>query len=425
MTVFRESRNILFPVSSGKQAGILVFSPLNVCDNGLDAGRGFPKAPAKFRKYSKSSKEFDIMNQINLQNRLAVSNGTVKNVSNNAMQPASQTTESPETAKKRLGLLAVLAVGVDAAASFLKSKMEKAAAVASQVGAAISESKKTISAAAVAILVVLRPEPSKKARFASIPILALLAGIFASQPQAMAQVHPVNEFITANYLAKYTSHHHRQFTTALTTIPRFGVVERPSADRVLGLWEHRGSFQSYYNPPTYWIVGHAAEVSSRIQRTTTIWRAITNPLPPHNQIPARSLTIKWRMPPKGATWSTIVSFEDIHLSLRYHRRVGEKTTQSGTTTRYKDRVIWENKVHVNPSNTSTATPAIEFRLVFTVLPDDFSLTNPDVGSCVRTFYAPGSPFEFTPCVPRGMKNHLNNGYLTYLHQFDQVRPSSQ
>ena len=78
MTVFRESRNILFPVSSGKQAGILVFSPLNVCDNGLDAGRGFPKAPAKFRKYSKSSKEFDIMNQLNLQNRLAVSNGTVK-----------------------------------------------------------------------------------------------------------------------------------------------------------------------------------------------------------------------------------------------------------------------------------------------------------------------------------------------------------
>ena len=66
------------------------------------------------------------MNQINLQNRLAVSNGTVKNGQNKAMQLASQTTESPATAKKHLGLLAVLAVGVDAAASFLKSKMEKA-----------------------------------------------------------------------------------------------------------------------------------------------------------------------------------------------------------------------------------------------------------------------------------------------------------
>ena len=136
------------------------------------------------------------MNQINLQNRLAVSNGITKNEPNNAMQPALQTTESPETAKKRLGLLAVLAVGVDVAASFLKSKMEKAAAVASQVGAAILKSKKAVSAAAAAILgAAIQPKPQKiaekrlakaKARLASASILALLAGIFAVQPQAMA-----------------------------------------------------------------------------------------------------------------------------------------------------------------------------------------------------------------------------------------------
>ncbi len=139
------------------------------------------------------------MNQINLQNRLAVSNGTVKNGQNNAMQPASPTTESPETAKKRLHLLASLAIGVDAAASFLKTKMEKAAAVVSQVGAAVLQSKKTISAAADAVIGAVQPKSQKiavnhlakgKARLAvSAPILALLAGIFAVQPQAMAQLN--------------------------------------------------------------------------------------------------------------------------------------------------------------------------------------------------------------------------------------------
>ena len=128
------------------------------------------------------------MTQIKLHNRLDDSNGSIKVTHNNAMQPASQTTESSATAKKgllsRIGLLAILAIGVDAAASFLKSQMEKAAAIASQVGAAVLKSKK----AAAAILVGLLPEPPKKARLmVSAPILALLAGIFSAQPQAMAQ----------------------------------------------------------------------------------------------------------------------------------------------------------------------------------------------------------------------------------------------
>ena len=135
------------------------------------------------------------MNQLNLQNRLAVSNGTVKNGQNKAMQLASQTTESPETAKKRLGLLAVIAVGVDAAASFLKSKMEKAAAVASQVGAAILKSKKAVSSAADAVIGAVQPKSQKiavnhlakgKARLASIPILTLLAAFFFANPVATA-----------------------------------------------------------------------------------------------------------------------------------------------------------------------------------------------------------------------------------------------
>ena len=123
------------------------------------------------------------------------SNGSIKVTHNKAMQTASQTTESPETAKKRLGLLAVLAVGVNAAASFLKSKMEKAAAVASQVGAAVLKSKKAVSAAFTAILGAIWPKPQKiaekhfakgKARLASASILALLAGIFIAQNQGMA-----------------------------------------------------------------------------------------------------------------------------------------------------------------------------------------------------------------------------------------------
>ena len=123
------------------------------------------------------------MTRTNLKNRLDDSNESIKVTHNNAMQSASQTMESPTTAKKgllsRIGLLAILAVGVDAAASFLKSQMEKAAAIASQVGAGILKSKKAVSA----VLVELRHEPPKKARLmVSAPILALLAVFFLAQP---------------------------------------------------------------------------------------------------------------------------------------------------------------------------------------------------------------------------------------------------
>ena len=129
------------------------------------------------------------------------SNGSIKVTHNNAMQPASQTTESPATAKKtppsnRFGLLAILAVGVDAAASFLKSKMEKTAAVASQVGAAVLKSKKAVfSAAAAAILGAIQPKPQKiaekrlvkgKVRLASAFLFALLAAFFIASPNGMA-----------------------------------------------------------------------------------------------------------------------------------------------------------------------------------------------------------------------------------------------
>ncbi len=125
------------------------------------------------------------------------SNGTTKNEQNKAMQPASQTTESPETAKKHLGLLAVLAIGVDAAASFLKAKMEKAAAVASKVGAAILKSKKAVSSTAPAVLARIRPELPKKARLAVSAFL--LASIITPQ---------LNAWINLIYLPVYERVHY-------------------------------------------------------------------------------------------------------------------------------------------------------------------------------------------------------------------------
>ena len=164
-------------------------------------------------------------------NRLDESTGSIQVTHNNAMQTASQTTESPATAKKsppapkRISLLAVLAVGVDAAASFLKSKMEKAAALASQVGAVVLKSKKAISAAAADILVGLRPELPKKARLVvSTPILALLAGIFIAQPQAMA-IHfwytlpKYNEKETEQYISLNTVSLYIPILRVTITIP--------------------------------------------------------------------------------------------------------------------------------------------------------------------------------------------------------------
>ncbi len=132
------------------------------------------------------------------------SNGSIKVTHNKAMQSASQTIESPASAKKapppkRFGLLAVLAIGVDAAASFLKSKIEKAAALASQVGAAVLKSKKAVSAASTAVLGDIQPKPQKiaanrlakgKARLASALLFALLIASFIASPNGMAFILP-------------------------------------------------------------------------------------------------------------------------------------------------------------------------------------------------------------------------------------------
>ena len=197
------------------------------------------------------------MNQLNLQNRLAISNGTVKNGQNNAVQPASQTTELPVTAKKRLGLLAVLAVGVDAAASFLKSKMEKAAAVASQVGAAVLKFTKAVSAAADAVLGAVQIQPPMiaekrlakgKARFVvSAPILALLAGIFIAQPQAMAQFLDYGPRLPVGGALPYYDIKEQSRTTTLSSnIPLIGQFAYGSED-----WHTDERFNSEIFPPSF------------------------------------------------------------------------------------------------------------------------------------------------------------------------------
>ena len=133
------------------------------------------------------------------------------------MQPASQMKKTPWFLRfapgdiLRQSGLTVLAVGVDAAALLLKSKMEKAAAVASQVGAAILKSKKV----AAIVLVGLLPKPPKKARLASASILALLAGIFAVQNQGMATrgilTMPAPTYLKASGYISYTTRYGRTY----------------------------------------------------------------------------------------------------------------------------------------------------------------------------------------------------------------------
>ncbi len=214
------------------------------------------------------------MNQINLQNRLEVSKGTIKNEPNNAMQPASQTTENGQAEKKSplncIGLFAILAVGVDAAASFLKAKMERAAAVAAQVGAAVLKSKKAVSAAATAVLVRIRPEPPKKARLVvSTPILALLAGIFAVQPQAMASrgilAVPAPTYLEVSGYISYTTRYRRTYQHRTEYERKYSMVLAPSSGLLVRAFKEWGQGTSHWTRiESYYYRGRV--VSYKLQR---------------------------------------------------------------------------------------------------------------------------------------------------------------
>ena len=341
------------------------------------------------------------MNQINLQNRLAVSNGTVKNEQNKAMQPASQTTESPETAKKRLGLFAVLAVGVDAAASFLKSKMEKAAAVASQVGAAVLKSTKAVSAAAAAVLVRIRPEPPKKACLASIPLFALLIASFIAQPQGMAVPRGV-------WLPKYEE------KQEFRTVTQYALQTY--------LWDTEIEFSSEYKKPGTAVQGKAVEEKHKAGRIAA-WSKKTTYLTWRGN---KTTVHEWINRGGNKVRQIFGGTTALHLDLVFHTKVGEIETVSTLTTtntrlgtvKTQERINekWKNKVFFHKTQSIDEGP-FEFSVHFGArndfIPyDDLNCT----GYCEagRISAYPGPAISVSPCVPSNMSMPFN-GYLEFHH----------
>ena len=173
------------------------------------------------------------MTPLNSKNSLDESTGSIKVNHNNAMNANEQSTKTPwflrlpEAILRKNGLLAVLAVEVNAAASFLKSKMEKAAAVASKVGAAVLKIKKAVSAAAAAILGAVQRKSQKiaekrfaKTRLASAHILALLAGIFAASPDGMATPRGI-------WIPAYEEHYYNKLRKIALDLPVVGITQFP------------------------------------------------------------------------------------------------------------------------------------------------------------------------------------------------------
>ena len=322
------------------------------------------------------------------------------------MQPASQTTESPETAKKRLGLLAVLAVGVDAAASFLKSKMEKAAAVASQVGAAVLNSKKAVSAAAAAVLVAVQIQPPKiaekrlakgKARLASIPILALLAGIFIAQPQAMA---------TGPYIYWTPSYDEERWTrTAPTQIGPFSIVSNDP------IYIKRYSFGSEKTPPSWSVAGYVSETyyTGNAPLTERIKTGHQTTYYSLGRVASYELY-------RDASNRLRHRFISSHLDLVHHKKVGKQTTIS-LSGRVQTKTVetWKNNLYsLDTIGQSTGTATDYFRTVFSASDSSRAYDDPaGYGMCESTRIAFTSPtVEIPICLPSHM-SMPSNGYIEY------------
>ena len=343
------------------------------------------------------------------QNRLDHPNGIGQDNSKEVMRNASQTTESPATAKKRLGLLAVLAVGVDAAASFLKSKMEKAAAVASQVGAAILNPKKAVSAAVAAVLVRIRLEPPKKARrLASATLLALLAGIFAAQNQGMAVPRGV-------WLPAYEEHYYNRLRKVAVDIPVVGQIPVPTVEP----WSHKTSLWSTYYPPINIPNTFTYFVGSVTEATYSLfgWRRDSYKTTTHISGGLKLTSRTYR----NAAGEQVTVADPNHLDLVYHQKVGDKTSiwNSGWANSLQNKTIekWKNKVYFRKTQRMEGGP-FEFSVRFGAI-NAFGFTVESefddlIGYCEagRISAYPGPATSVSPCVPSNL-SMPSNGYLTY------------
>ena len=348
------------------------------------------------------------------------SNGTVKNGQNDKMQTSDQPPKTPwflrlpEAILRQIGL-AVLAVGVDAAASFLKSTMEKTAAVASQVGAAVLKSKKAISAAASAVLVRIRPEPSKKTRLASASILALLAGIFIAQNQGMATPRGV-------WLSAYEEHYYNRLRKTALDLPVVGRVAVPTIEP----WSHRTSLWSTYYPPINIPNTFTYFVGSVTEATYSLfgWRQDSYKTTTHISGGLKLTSRTYR----NAAGKQVTVADPNHLSLVYHQKVGDKTSIwiSGWANSLQNKTIekWRNKVFFHKTQTMEGG-SFEFSVHFGarndfIPSDDLNCT----GYCEagRISAYPGPSTLISPCVPSNM-SMPSNGYLEF-HYWDQLVPAS-
>ena len=326
------------------------------------------------------------------------------------MQPASQTTESPETAKKRLGLLAVLAVGVDVAASFLKAKMEKAAAVASQVGAAILKSKKMASAAAAAVLGAVQIQPPKiaenrlakgKARLASIPLFALLAIFFAASPQGM----------TTSGLEIYwtPSYDEVRFTrTAPTQIGPFSIVSNDP------IYIKRYSFGSEKTPPSWSVAGYVSETYY------TGNAPLTERIRTHYQTTYYSLgrVASYELWRNDASDKLRFRFTNNHLDLVHHKKVGKQTTIS-VSGRVQTKTVetWKNGLYALDTTWRGDNGTVikdYYRTVFSASDSTCAYDDPaGYGICESIRVAwPTPTVEIPICLPSNM-SRPSNGYIEY------------
>ena len=332
------------------------------------------------------------------------------------MQLASQTTELPATAKKRLGLLAILAVGVDAAASFLKSKMEKAAAVASQVGAAVLKSKKAVFSAADAVLgaVQIQPPMIAEKRLASIPLFTLLVVFFLASPNGMAVPRGV-------WLPAYEEHYYNKLRKIAVDIPVVGQIPVPNVEP----WSHKTSLWSTYYPPINIPTTFTYFVGSVTEATYSLlgWRRDSYKTTTHISGGLKLTSRTYR----NAAGKQVTVAEPNHLNLVYHQKVGDKTSIwiSGWANSLKNKTIekWKNKVYFRKTHRMSGGP-FSFRVHFEV--ENLSLSRDDdnyLTSCeggVILAY-PGSATSVSPCVPSNM-SMPSNDCLRYAHSTQYVPP---
>ena len=298
---------------------------------------------------------------------------------------------------KALGLLAFLAIGADAAASFLKSKMEKAAAVASQVAAAVLKSKQAVFSAAAAILVRIRTEPPKKARLASIPLFVLLASIFAASPQGMA---------TGPYIYWTPSYDEERWTRSAGFMPiPFGGYLVPVNDPYI----KRYSFSSEKTPPSWSVAGWVAKtyyqggVLARIKTShqTTYYSL--------GRVASYELY-------RDASNRLRSRFISSHLDLVHHKKVGNQTTYS-VSNRVETKTVetWKNGLYsLDTTWQSDGTVSSYFRTVFSASDSSLAYNDPaGYGMCESTRIAFTSPtVEIPICLPSNM-SRPSNGYIEY------------